>query len=304
VSYDPTQPNQPNWGPPQDPYGQPQSGQPYNVPSSGQPYNPTSPLPPGDPYAQPVSGDPYGYPGQQQQPPNPGYGAPGGFPPPPPPPKRNTTPIIIGIVAVTILVIAVCGIGGFLISQSSDKDTTANSSTRPPTTGATTGGPTEAPTSSGPSIDSTRPLVAPAGAPYSWRIPTGFQEVTPPKSDTTGAAAKFTSAAAQSASETNDFLIVDSYTLNADADQVTVSALETEFDKLVRGAGQDATSRETGTVNGYRSLKYLFKYSTSSAYSYFIFKGTNEIQVRCQWADTETSIKTGCQYLLDTLSIT
>jgi hypothetical protein len=240
----------------------------------------------------------------------PAYGAPGGYPQPGPPKKSKTVPIIIGIVAVVAIVIATCGIGAFLLSDSGDDtDTAAQPSPAPSNTAAasaapTTAAPSAAPSRGAASVDTSRPEIAPAGAPYNFRVPTSFQEITPPKSDTTGSAAKYTSAAATSSSETNDFLIVDAYRLGANADEVTVSALETEFDRLVRTAGQDATTRETTTINGYRALKYDFKYSTSQAYSYFIFSGYNEIQVRCQWADDQSTIQKGCTDLLSSLTLT
>lgn len=343
MSYDPNQPyGQPPpdpYGPAASPYGQPPSGQSYNQPQSGQPYNqpgvpsydqpqsgqpyPTAPLPSGDPYANPSAGaygnpgtgaygadpyaapaDPYANPaGPYANPAGPyGYpgGPPGGYPAPPPPKKSKTGVVIGGIVAVVVIIIAVCSIGGWLISKN-DSDTTADTTVSP----SVTDGPSQASSpSAGPSIDTSRPEVSPAGAPFSFRLPVGFVEVTAPTSESTGASSEYTAAAATTRNEANDFLIVDSYTLPTDTSTVSESQLQTEFDGLVRRIGQDPSTRQAVTYNGYSGYWYRFDFGASKAYSYFIFNKTKEIQVRCQWADQETQIKTGCEYLLNSLTIT
>ncbi|GAA3394714.1 hypothetical protein [Cryptosporangium minutisporangium] len=327
MSYDPNQPygQQPSdpYGQPASPYGQPSSGTPYNQPQSGSPYdqpgsggpygqpssgvpygqpaNPTAPLPPGDPYANPSAGaygaDPYANPAAA-------YGAPGGFPPPAPPQKSKTGIIVGGIVAVVVIIIAVCGVSGWLIAGSDgDGDDTAKPTPSAPITGLPTTGATSAAPSAGPSIDTSRPEVAPAGAPFTTRLPAGFQEVTAPSSESTGASSEYTAAMATSASEANDFLILDSYTLPADTSTVSDSTLEAEFDGLVRRIGQDPSTRQNVTYNGYKGYFYQFDFGTAKAYSYFMFNGTKEIQLRCQWADQESQIKNGCEYVLNNLTI-
>lgn len=321
--------NQPSSG---TPYNQPQSGSPYDQPGSGAPYgqpasgvpygqpptNPTAPLPGNDPYANPSAGaygnpnagvygnpsagaygaDPYAQPAGA-------YGAPGGFPPPPPPKKSKTGVIVGGIVAVVVIIIAVCSIGGWLVANSdSDSDKTADKSPSAPVTGAPTTGASTAPSSAAPSIDTSRPEVSPAGAPFSTRLPEGFQEVAAPKSETTGASSEYTAALATSASEANDFVILDAYTLPADTSTISDTQLESEFDGLVKKIGQDPSTRKNVTYNGFKGYFYTFDFGTAKAYSYFMFNKTKEIQVRCQWADQESKIKTGCDYVLNNLQIT
>ncbi|MFI5957885.1 hypothetical protein [Cryptosporangium sp. NPDC051539] len=305
-----------------DPYGQPGSGGPYGQPASGVPYgqppaNPTAPLPPGDPYANPSAGaygnpsagaygaDPYAAPADPYGNPAGAYGAPGGGYPPPAPPKKSKTGWIVGgIVGVVVVIILVCSVGTWLVSKSDDKNDTATTkpsgnSTAPSSTASTPA----TPESTGPSIDTSRPEVRPAGAPFSVRLPEGFQEVKAPSSETTGASSEYTAAMATSASEQNDFLILDSYTLPADTSTISDTQLETEFDGLVKRIGQDATTRQNVTYNGYKGYFYQFNFGTAKAYSYFMFNKTKEIQIRCQWADQESQIKTGCDYILNTLTI-
>ncbi|SHN35997.1 hypothetical protein [Cryptosporangium aurantiacum] len=341
MSYDPNQPygQQPSdpYGQPGNPYGTPSSGTPYNQPQSGSPYNqpgsggpygqptsgvpyeqppanPTSQLPPGDPYANPSAGaygnpsagaygaDPYAPPADPYANPAAAYGAPGGFPPPAPPKKSKTGIIVGGIVAVVVIIIAVCSVSTWLISKT-DTDDTADPTPSAPISGLPSSGPTSAAPSAGPSIDTSRPEVAPAGAPFTTRLPAGFQEVTAPSSESTGASSEYTAAMATTATEENDFLILDSYTLPADTSTVSDSQLETEFDGLVRRIGQDPSTRQNVTYNGYKGYFYQFDFGTAKAYSYFMFNGTKEIQVRCQWADQESQIKTGCEYVLNNLQI-
>lgn len=344
VSYDPNQPygGQPSdpYGQPASPYGQPPSsgspygqpptsGSPYDQPGSGAPYgqpgsgvpygqppvNPTAPLP-NDPYANPSAGaygnpnagvygaDPYAAPADPYGQPVGAYGAPGGFPPPPK--KKNTGVIIGGIVAVVVVIIAVCSISGWLISNTSTTDDpTANGTpTGPSVTNLPSQGTSATPSAAAPSIDTSRPEVSPAGAPFSTRLPAGFQEVTAPSSETTGASSEYTAALATSGAEANDFVILDSYTLPADTSTISDSQLESEFDSLVTRIGQDPSTRQNVTYNGYKGYFYQFDFTTAKAYSYFMFNGTKEIQVRCQWADQESQIKTGCEYVLNNLQIT
>ena len=108
---------------------------------------------------------------------------------------------------------------------------------------------------------------------------------------------------ATNASEQNDFLILDSYTLPANTDNISDAELEKEFDGLVKRIGQDSTTRKNVNYNGYKGYFYTFDFGTAKAYSYFMFNGTKEIQIRCQWADQEQQIKTGCDYILKNLVI-
>ena len=307
--------NQPQSG---SPYNQPQPGSPYGQPQydqpiTGQPYGQTAPLPSGDPYANPAGpyanpGGPYANPSAPfnadpyAAPAGP-YGYPGGQPgyPAPPPPKKSKTGWIVGtIVAVVVIIIVFCSVGGVLISHSSNSDNTSSGST------ATTG-PTDLASesaSTAPSPADSRKLIQPAGAPFSYRLPTGFQSVSTPSSQTTGSSAKFSAAAATTQTEVDDFLIVDAYALSYDANAVSRTELGTQFDSLVKQIGQDPTSRQNVTYNGNFGFWYQFDFTSSKAYSYFLFNGTNEIQVRCQWADQETTIKRGCEDVLKSLTIT
>jgi hypothetical protein len=214
---------------------------------------------------------------------------PGGYPPVPPPKKSKAGVIIGTIVAVVVVTVAVCGLGGWALSDSSDSS--ANPSP----------GTSDSP--SGPATTDSRTLVQPAGAPYSFRMPDGFQPVATPKSRGTGPSPTFTSAAATTRTETNDLLIVDAYALAYDADAVSPTELATKFDGLIKQLGQDPSTRKNVTYDGHKGFWYQFDLPTSKDYSYFLFQGTNEIQVRCQWVDQETQIKKGCEDLLNSLQI-
>ncbi|MEV0393401.1 DUF4190 domain-containing protein [Polymorphospora rubra] len=156
----PQDPNAPQYqdpyAQPQQPYGQPTSGQPYGQPTSGQPAygQPVSGDPYGQPtsgqpaYGQPVSGDPYGQPSYQdpyaQQQPTSGqpYGAAPGYPAAsygaPASSQNNTLGLIGMIVGIVALPLAFCcglfslpfGIGaivlGFLGKNKADQGQASN----------------------------------------------------------------------------------------------------------------------------------------------------------------------------------
>lgn len=237
------------------------------------------------------------------------WGAPGPGYLPPEPPRRSTLPIILGIVAVTVVILLLSA-GGYVLLRNRDASADgrlADGASPPPTA---TAGPASPPTASptpGQTDDATAgATVSPAGAPYSYRVPEGFLQTPPPTSSskTVGQAAKYTTTVATRRTEIDDLIAVDAFTLTRDSDAISDEDLATEFDKGVKQLGQDPSSRQSGRVNGYRALWYSFDFGAAKSLSYFVFRGTTEVQVRCQWAEQETDIKAGCQNLLDTLTLT
>ena len=232
-----------------------------------------------------------------------GYGAPYGVPPQPPIKKRSNTPIILGIVGVAVLIIVLCTGGFFAISAFTGDE-------KPQASGSRSATATPSDDASSPSASSSSEAnpdastVRPSGAPFEFTVPVGFKEIPPPEEkNSVGAQPKFRAAVGVNAADEKDFLIVTAYDLNADTDNLSDTVLTNTFDDLVRKAGQDPSTRESVMVNGQRALKYRFDYGSSKALSYFVFKGTTEVQVRCQWLEREADINRGCSELVQTLNI-
>ena len=217
-------------------------------------------------------------------------GQPGGYPSAPPPKKSKTGIIIGSIVAVVFVIIALCGLGGLALSDSSS-DSNADSS------------PGRSDSPSAPSTTDSRTLVHPAGAPFSFRLPDGFHTVSTAKAKTVGQVT-YSSGVAPSTTDLNDLIIVDAYVLTLPAEEVNQDELAAELDKSVKGTGQDPSTRKNVTYNGNKGFLYQFDLGIAKAYSYYLLHGKNEIQVRCQWVKQEAPIKKGCADLLNSLQIT
>ncbi|SHN35991.1 hypothetical protein [Cryptosporangium aurantiacum] len=215
------------------------------------------------------------------------------IPPPPPPPRRsNRAWVVVGIVAavlVPIALVAACGFGGVLVAIGEQ------SRSATPSTSAT---PSSSPT---PSATPYRPTVRPAGARYDWQVPTGYVQVAAP-SDLRNSE-PHTAAAGLNTADTTNILVTNGVPLAVDTGTLSAETLRDEFDKVVTTLGHDAKTRTEVTVNGYSALRYDFNFATAQAYSYFVFKGTDAVQVLCRWADHKVEIIRGCDDLLATLTI-
>lgn len=151
--------------------------------------------------------------------------------------------------------------------------------------------------------------ISPAGSPYCFVMPAGFQDVSSSVTvDASIGQEKYRSAVALG---DRDLIIVSVYELRADTDAIGDDTLEGEL-KTVLGqlAKQGFTFRSTTAdktkVDGARSFGYHASQKSSGLESdvYFLFRGKNELQVNCQWKTKEAAITKGCKSVLASLQFT
>ena len=150
--------------------------------------------------------------------------------------------------------------------------------------------------------------VSPAGSPYCFAVPAGFQDVSSSvKVDASiGKQEKYRSAVAVGA---RDLIIVSVYELGRDTDNIADDTLAGELRQVLRllssqqGFTFESTSADKTTVDGARSFRYHASQDSSGLETdiYFLFRGRNELQVNCQWKDKEADITRGCRSVLDSL---
>lgn len=149
-------------------------------------------------------------------------------------------------------------------------------------------------------------VISPAGSPYCFTSPAGFQDVSASVSvDASIGREKYRSAVAVA---DRDLIIVSVYELPVDTDKIADETLEGELKTVLaqlaaQGFTFDSTTAERGSVDGARSFAYHAKQPSTKLESdvYFLFRGKNEIQVNCQWRDRAEDIRKGCKAVLDTL---
>jgi hypothetical protein len=270
--------------------GQPTSGQPtapYPQPGAAQPY-------PGGPYgpAQPLLGPPAG----------------------PPPQSRRGLAIALTVLGV-VAVLVVGGTIALVTTQVGGKPgpgpTLAGPSSDPsggPSAGPT-GGPSDPPTSvAAPTCSNpgARELVNPAGAPYTYRVPDCFQTTTEVTQGRQAGDAKYETGLLPTGKPGTDLIIVSVYELTRDSDTLSDSEVKNQLDSLVgKLSGKPAATPDTRTVAGARAWRYTVELTGSTADSWFLFTGTTEVQVLCQWTTSgaKGQIEAGCQQVLDSLTI-
>ncbi|MFI5957884.1 hypothetical protein [Cryptosporangium sp. NPDC051539] len=224
------------------------------------------------------------------------YGYTPAAPPPVEPPRSSGRSIgvwlVIGFLAALVLVVGcltLCVMGGFLLEKQDAAKASASRSSQSSSVPSSAAAPVE------------RQTLRPAGAPYSWQVPTGFVEVTAPAS--LRGEASHPSAAALTTSDTANVIVTNSDELKADATTLDDATLRSETDAVVKDLGHDPTTGSAVTVRGYRALRYTFRYGADEADNYFVFNGTTEIQVLCRWSDKKSEILRGCEEMLSTLTI-
>ncbi|HEY6746248.1 MAG TPA: hypothetical protein VI357_11085 [Mycobacteriales bacterium] len=148
--------------------------------------------------------------------------------------------------------------------------------------------------------------ISPAGSPYCFVMPSGFQDVSSSVTvDASIGQEKYRSAVALG---DRDLIIVSVYELRADTDAISDDTLEGELKTvLAQLARQGFTFRSTTadktTVDGARSFGYHASQKSSGLESdvYFLFRGKNELQVNCQWKTKAADITRGCRSVLSSL---
>ena len=156
------------------------------------------------------------------------------------------------------------------------------------------------------SLSCSRQKISPAGSPYCFSMPSGFQDVSSSVSVSASIGQdKYRSAVAVSQ---HDLIIISVYELRRDTDDISDDTLEGELKQVLNQLSQqgfsfDSTTADKTGVDGARSFGYHASQKSSGLQSdvYFLFRGRNELQVNCQWKDKEPDITRGCKSVLDTL---
>lgn len=150
-------------------------------------------------------------------------------------------------------------------------------------------------------------VISPAGAPYCFSSPAGFQDMSASVSlgTSVGRGDKFRSAVAIGR---QDLIIVTVYEVGTDTDLIADDTIEGELKTVLGQLGQqgltfESTSAERSTVDGARSFGYHASQAKDGLESDIVFlvRGRNEIQVICQWRDKAAEIRKGCQAVLGSL---
>ena len=148
--------------------------------------------------------------------------------------------------------------------------------------------------------------ISPAGSPYCFTMPGGFQDVSSSvRVDASIGKEKYRSAVAVSS---QDLIIISVYELRRSTDDISDDTLEGELTQVLQqlskqGFTFDSTIADKTTVDGARSFGYHAVQDSTGLESdvYFLFRGRNELQVNCQWKDKESDISRGCKSVLGTL---
>ncbi len=248
-------------------------------------YPPPGP-PNGDPFEhqpqQPPSGPTYGGAGE------PAYGAPQQQQPAP---NKSRTVLIVGIVAA-VLLIAILTVGGYLLFKKDDNgsdkgDTKTNHSSTPSNSG-----------NSGNPNTGKGKTVSPDGAPYSYTVPSGFEQTTVPSSlnDIGG---KYTTVVAphSGAPQANLILVteidgLDSSNLDQTAASVSQRAQVTKQEKI--------------KLDGKQALRLQFHNANSHSDGYYIYRslgGEKTLYISGAWTTQKSAIEQGLGALTDSIKI-
>jgi len=217
--------------------------------------------------------------------------------------------------AVAAVLIGLCGLLAGCASTVAGTGTIAADAARPSRSASPTasGTPDPVPSRSGGSHDTGRnslscrgQRISPAGSPYCFTLPEGFQDVSSSVTvDASIGQEKYRSAVAVG---DRDLVIVSVYELRVDTDDIADDTLEGELKTVLAQLGRqgftfESTAADTSTVDGARSFGYHASQKSTKLESdvYFLFRGKNELQVSCQWKGKEREITRGCRAVLDTL---
>jgi hypothetical protein len=214
-----------------------------------------------------------------------------------------------------VALIGLCGLLAGCASTVSGTGTVAADATGPSAGGAPTASasPTADPSASASGDDAGRSSlscsgskISPAGSPYCFVMPAGFQDVSSSVTvDASIGQEKYRSAVALG---DRDLIIVSVYELRADTDDIGDDTLEGELKTVLAQLAQQgftftSTTATKTTVDGARSFGYHASQKSSGLESdvYFLFRGKNELQVNCQWKNKAADITKGCRSVLSTL---
>jgi hypothetical protein len=152
--------------------------------------------------------------------------------------------------------------------------------------------------------------VSPQGAPYSFVVPKGFTIVDNPSiASSVGASAQYSSAVALA---NRDLIIVTVYRLRQPVTPSNLEQARREFHRLLTPiAGKERATLSDGRLTrvggdlalGFQLAGQHLGGDVVSSDLTFVFHGTTEVEVACQWKDEPARVHTGCASLLGSLRL-
>ncbi|MBI1759683.1 MAG: hypothetical protein HYR62_10760 [Actinobacteria bacterium] len=152
-------------------------------------------------------------------------------------------------------------------------------------------------------------VITSPGGPYCYLRPDGFQDVTAQVDVGTAVGGAGTHRTAVALANHDLILVVD-FPLRTDSEQLSDAALVEQLNGVAaqfeaQGFVFDSTVPESVTVDGARGFRYHAK-ATNADYSsdlVFVFRGTNEIEINCQYATRKVDVDRGCANVLKSIQI-
>lgn len=151
-------------------------------------------------------------------------------------------------------------------------------------------------------------VIAPDGQPFCFNNPEGFEQTVVSQETEAGNPASYSTGVGISAEDLINFNVYDLAPADSDvlSDQELIDALSTVIDSLAaQGIDFTATEPQIVEVDGARALFYTGGDGAGLRIdTYFIFRGSIELQVSCQWRELEQEILAGCDQVLNSLQLT
>jgi hypothetical protein len=181
-----------------------------------------------------------------------------------------------------------------------------------------TGSATPTPTSSGDSGRSQLSctggtVLRPSNAPYCYLLPSGFKDVSALTSTTVGQSGEHPSSvalASENITQTvRDLIIVLDFTLRLDTDALSDTELTQQLDTLIgqfEAQGFTFASKVPGRISVDGARGFTYRARSREGYSsdlVFAFRGTQEVELNCQYKQHQADIRRACASILTSLQI-
>lgn len=150
-------------------------------------------------------------------------------------------------------------------------------------------------------------VLAPDGQPFCTDIPAGFTQTEVDTSNEAGAGAAYSTGLAISE---QDVILFSVYALTANSDDLSDDELSTALAPVIsqlatQGFTFDSQEPRIDEIDHTRAYAYTGNDGAGlTSDLYFIFRGSTELQVTCQWADQEDALLAGCDDVLASVQIT
>jgi hypothetical protein len=156
-------------------------------------------------------------------------------------------------------------------------------------------------------------ILQPNGAPYCFVLPNGFKDVSGQTSTTVGQSGEHPASVAFGSDSVTagirDLIIVLDFTLRVDSNDLSDPVLVQQLTTLItnfesQGFTFASKTPERMSVDGARG--YVYHARAKEGYSsdlIFVFRGTQEVELNCQYKQRQAQIQSACQQILGSLQI-